>query len=311
MSAYSLTEEGYVYFTHACTNSERWYLCGARISHSGKVHTYPTIKAYYSPDEDKRLTVWQWYEAVCEVLPKTDCTLCLPIEAIVGSDGWRAATSAPWILSAGSKHVRVRMYDPVYCSKLGIYWEAIDSNGNEYTTNLAVTPESLAAAPKPSAPVLKPQSPQEWAFKVGTLCTPNTPAPDWNELAEHKGHRWVAKACRPLQVSAWITVEDLDSYYQLGTLCKVGTQLSDLLIKMWGSLPTTDTASETHAGATKRYAVMIGARCVNITDDVASAHNDTKNHPNGWTLEIPTSGTPEECLKGRAHRGVALYYDPW
>lgn len=198
------------------------YLCGSRITHTGQA--YITIKAYYNSDVNLAVTVWNWYTAVCELVPPTDCTLSLPLDILIGTKAWERA--APWIMSAGTKYVRA--YNPRYCNRQGIYWEAIDHEGNEYTTDIPITPASLAAAIKPPRPVLKPQTPQEWAFKVGTLCAPNMPAPDWNALAEHRSHHWIAKACRPIDISSWVTTEDLDANYELGTMCKWGTDYSQV-----------------------------------------------------------------------------------
>jgi hypothetical protein len=86
MSAYSLTAEGYAYFKDADSKAPI-YLCGARITPNKRAGSKPTINAYYSADEDKRLTIWQWYTAVCEVLPKGDCSLSVPINILVGTEG--------------------------------------------------------------------------------------------------------------------------------------------------------------------------------------------------------------------------------
>lgn len=219
---YSLTPQGQIYFTDACT-SIRMYLCGSRIEHPGKEHCTPTVKAYYDSDKALALTMWDWYTSVCDLVTITSSDPCIPRDLVIGSKGWQGYP--PYHASIGTK--RIAAYNPLYTSKWGIYWEAIDDDGNEYTTDVAVTPESLAAAIKP---ILKPQCPQEWAFKVGTLCNPNTPAPNWNALlTAHRGYLWIGNECCSLhRTSSWTTTKDLDAYYKLGTICKWGTPYSQV-----------------------------------------------------------------------------------
>jgi hypothetical protein len=149
MTTYSLTTTGHVYFTDADTGV-RVYLCGARIDYSPQHYSSTSemssgcstsemssgcsIKAYYSTDVDKRLTVWQWYTAVCETVPAIDCSLSVPVSIRVGSRGYMTlAGSAPWVLSVGAK--KVCMYHPLTADRLGIYWVA---------TSELVTPSDLA-----------------------------------------------------------------------------------------------------------------------------------------------------------------------
>jgi hypothetical protein len=162
--------------------------------------------------------MFEWYPAVCNAY--TACTGSMVIETVIGTKT-SIESYTPWCLSIGNKGLRPE--NPDYSKELAITW--CDKWGN--STGEEVTPESLSNTCKP---VKATMSPQEWAFKVGTLCSPNTTAPDWNALAEHKGHRWLAKACRPTQVSSWVTVEDLDSYYKLGTMCKWGTPYSQVTV---------------------------------------------------------------------------------
>lgn len=71
------------------------------------------------------------------------------------------------------------------------------------------------------APRLKPQSLYGYAFKVGTLCSMGTVPPNWKPLI-------------PKLTSGPINGAGLgnamDEHYKAGTLCKAGTQLSDLII---------------------------------------------------------------------------------
>jgi hypothetical protein len=83
-----------------------------------------------------------------------------------------------------------------------------------------VTPMQLAKA---TCPILKKQSAQEWAFKIGTLCKCNDiNAPNWVTISSHKGYEYVRDylcgehdRCDGAQI--------LSAYFRLGTYCKWGT----------------------------------------------------------------------------------------
>jgi hypothetical protein len=127
------------------------------------------------------------------------------------------------------------MYNPLYSSKLGIYWEAVDDYGNEYTTNMIVTPNSLTAAIRTAysdipiisvaRPVLKPQSLYEYAFKVGTLCSMDTEPPKWEPLMPVLAR---ADAFIPSEIAMKAVMGVMDDYYKVGTLCKVGTPVGEV-----------------------------------------------------------------------------------
>lgn len=76
-----------------------------------------------------------------------------------------------------------------------------------------------ASTPLPK-PVLKSQSPEEWAFKMGTLCTSTTTAPRWSSLATNKVLDWIATATQDDRANGY---SRLNECFRLGTYCKVGT----------------------------------------------------------------------------------------
>lgn len=216
---YSLTRQGLVYFTDAETKAPI-YLCGGRITYRTPRNTEiptiilegwgpekPRITAYYSTDVDKAITIWEWYTALCEVVPSADCTLSLPLDITIGSTGFE--WNAPWTLLIGTK--RVRVCHPLR-DKRGIYWEGVDVDGNNYTTNMAVTPNSVAVAGKPNRPSLKSQNMYDYAFKVGTLCQLTTEPPNWTKAPIH-GHG---------------SINRLDRYFRLGKMYKPGVCFTDV-----------------------------------------------------------------------------------
>jgi hypothetical protein len=190
-------------------DNSKEYLCGMRFTNNKGWIEYI---AYWDVNPALAINVFD----LCKVWgPIADNYKAYPnttMETVVGCTSSKE-TCRPW-------RMYVDRQQAVYLSSMGL--------SLQQETYEEITPEWLHRATKPTAPILKPQTPQEWAFKVGTLCTSNTPNPNWNALAEHKGHRWVGKACRPPQVSCWVTTEDLDAYYQLGTTCKWGTPYSQL-----------------------------------------------------------------------------------
>lgn len=213
---YHLTAEGHVYFTDGCTNI-RMYLCGSRIQHTQQRRT--TIKAYYDSNVKLAVTVWEWYTTMCELVPPTNCSLPLPLDILIGIKGWEG--TAPWVMSAGTKYVRA--YNPLYCNKKGIYWELQDADGDWYTTSMPVRPAVIKDVCKAPKPILKPLTPQEWAFKVGTLYEPGSAPRNWDKLLNNTWH-----TSKPLLERGSFTLTELDAYYELGTMCKWGTPYSQV-----------------------------------------------------------------------------------
>lgn len=225
---YLLTRQGLVYFTDVETKAPV-YLCGGRITYrtpsdvpniivEGRPEG-PRITAYYSTNVNLAVTIWEWYTGVCEVVPYADCSLSLRLDITIGSKGFEWHT--PLSLSIGSKRVCVHhplvgrgiSDHPLNPDKVGIYWKGVDSEGNEYTTTEAVTPNSLAVVTRPS---LKSQSMYDYAFKVGTLCPLQSGPPDWNKAPIH-GHG---------------SSDKLDRYFALGKMYKPGVLVGDIPFEM-------------------------------------------------------------------------------
>lgn len=219
---YSLTRNGLIYFTDEETGAPV-YLCGSHITYLTPRNTdIPTIivegvapspraTAYYNTNIDIAITVWEWYSSLCEIVPAINCSLSVPIDITIGSTGFEWA--APSSMSIGSKRVRA---SKLSSDKPGIYWEGVDADGNNYTTDIAVTPNTLAEAPKP---ILKEQSAQEWAFKLGTLCG-DVKLPAWTAItSDNEGYKWVYDYLK----GVYNARETLDAYFRLGTHCKWGT----------------------------------------------------------------------------------------
>lgn len=105
------------------------------------------------------------------------------------------------------------------CQDTASWGDSIEDDTEDLDAEEVDAPVDTLASGRPR-PVLKHQSPEEWAFKMGTLCTDTTTAPSWSSLAAHKGLGWVATATQSDQANGY---SYLTQYFRLGTYCKVGT----------------------------------------------------------------------------------------
>lgn len=71
----------------------------------------------------------------------------------------------------------------------------------------------------PAKPVLKPQHLMDYAFKVGTLCSPAAEAPDWKPFV-HK--------LMPPGYCCGVNGNDLDHAFDLGKKCKPGVRYREV-----------------------------------------------------------------------------------
>ena len=91
----------------------------------------------------------------------------------------------------------------------------INAGGVQYMDGRMVTPHDIL--PKPT---VKKQTPQEWAFKMGTLKPAGTEPPCWKDVLSYRHHQyWGVDAICPSIIT------HLDKAYSLGTHCKWGTTL--------------------------------------------------------------------------------------
>lgn len=80
------------------------------------------------------------------------------------------------------------------------------------------TPPTKKSLPRPT---LKQQDHYEWAFKLGTLCSPGTPAPNWWAAFPKQGGVFYQPGVDSLST--------LEKLFVLGTMCKLGTSLKKVV----------------------------------------------------------------------------------
>lgn len=184
---------GYIFHPEDMT-----YLCGIKLTRDVK-GTFSS--AYWTTHKDRALSVFD----LCTVWDGTTvCNQQSPVgtQTLIGcrSD---IETYIPYELYAGGG---------VY---LYLTYKGLSRTGWD-----EVTAEWLYDWAAPAKPVLKQQTPEEWAFKMGTLCTGIATAPCWRKLATNKGLEWIASATEDDLKNGY---GYLDEYFRLGTYCKVGT----------------------------------------------------------------------------------------
>jgi hypothetical protein len=180
------------------------YLCGIKLTGTVK-GTFSS--AYWTTHKDRALSVF----SLCTVW-KSVASVCMQ-QSHVGTQTLIGCSSD------------IETYVPYSLYATNGKYLCLNTEGLSHSGWDMVTPEWLYDWAAPAKPVLKQQTPEEWAFKMGTLCTSTTTAPNWSMLATNKGLEWVA-ACAGVdwkkdnQTNGY---SYLSEYFRLGTYCKIGT----------------------------------------------------------------------------------------